>query len=160
MINAIRKRAIDRGLDFIYQTACKPKNFKEYGFDFLGCFQCLASTSKDRKLRKKALDMGRERALEWRRQNAKVPRKSEAGEIANLVFGSYAAHSLGLPDDQLKQDLRKAAANFTAPDYYYFDPAVEPPPSDVPEECDCGASNPRGRKTCQTCKRRLTMMTR
>lgn len=154
------RQAIDRGLDFIYQTACKPAHFEEYGFDYLGCFHCLASTSKDRKLRKKALDLGRERALEWRRRNARVPRKAQADDVANLVYGSYSAHSLGVPDEQLKQDLRKAAASFTAVDYYYFDPATEPPPGDVPDECECGASNPRGRKTCQDCKRRLTMMTR
>src|SRR6185436_6769108 len=87
MIHAIRKRAIDRGLDFIYRTACKPRNFKEYGFDYLGCFHGVASTSKDRKLRKKALDLGRERALEWRRRNARVPRKPQPDDITNLVFG-------------------------------------------------------------------------
>lgn len=160
MIDPIRKRAIDRGLDFIYRTACKPANFEEYGFDYLGCFHCLASTSKDRKLRQKALELGRERALAWRRRYGKVPRKPEAVDIVNLVYGSYAAHSLGLPDDQLKQDLRKVATHFTATDYYYFDPATEPPPGDVPDDCKCGASNPRGRKSCQSCKRRLTMMTR
>lgn len=160
MNNTIRKRAIDRGLDFIYQTACKPENFREYGFDYLGCFHGLRSTSKDRKLRKKALDLGRERALLWRRQHARVPRRAQPDDLVNLVVGSYSAHSLGLPDDQLKRDLRKAAANFTAADYFYFDPATEPPPGDVPNECDCGAANPRGRKTCQNCKRRLTMMTR
>lgn len=160
MIDTLRKRAIDRGLDFIYKTACKQENFKEYGFDYLGCFHCLASTSKDRKLRKRARDLGRERALKWRRQNSKVPRNPQPDDITNLVFGSYGAHCLGLPDNQLKQDLRKAATKFTATDYFYFDPATEPPPSDVPDECDCGASNPRGRKTCQKCKRRLTMMTR
>lgn len=51
MIHTIRKRAMHRGRDFIYQTACKPKNFRGYGFDYLGCFHCLASISKDRKLR-------------------------------------------------------------------------------------------------------------
>src|ERR687884_616349 len=133
MTNTSRKHAIDRGLDFIYQTARKRANFAEYGFDYLGCFHCLASTSKDRELRKKALDLGRERAHEWRSRNSKVPRNAQADDIAYLVFGSYAAHCLGVPDSQLKQDLRKAAANFTAADYYYFDPAKEPPPSDVPE---------------------------
>lgn len=160
MINALRKQAIERGVDFLYQTACEPAHFEEYGFDLLGFFHCVASTSKDRKLRKKALDLGRERARKWRRRNSKVPRKPQADDIANLVFGSYAAHSLGLPDDQLKQDLRKAAAQFTATDYYYFDPATEPPPSDVPGECECGASNPRGRRMCRSCKRRLPVMTR
>lgn len=160
MINTIRKQAIDRGLDFIYRTACKRAHFDEYGFDYLGCFHSLASTSRDQKLRQKALDYGRERALVWRRQHARVPRNPEVADITQLVMGSYAAHSLGLPDDQLKQDLRKAAARFTPTEYYWYDPITELPPADVPTECDCGASNPRGRKTCQKCKRRLEMMTR
>ena len=155
-----RKQAIDRGLAFIYQTACKRAYFDEYGFDYLGCFHCLVSTSKDRRLRQKALELGRERARKWRRQNATVPRKAEADEIVNLVFGSYSAHSLGLPDERLRRELRKAAAKLTATDVFCFDPAVEPPPSDVPEKCECGASNARGRKACHQCRRRLTMMTR
>src|SRR5687768_17569116 len=109
MTDTARKQAIDRGLDFIYQTACRPAYFAEYGFDYLGCFNGLASTSRDRKLRKKALDLGRERAIEWRRRNTRVPREPEPDNIANLVLGSYAAHNLGLPDGQFKQDLRKAA---------------------------------------------------
>lgn len=160
MLDAVRKQAIDRGVDFIYQTACEPAYFREYGFDYLGCFAGLASTSKDRQLRKRALDLGRERALRWRRQNVRVPRKVEAADLTNLVSGSYAAHRLGLPNDQFKRELRKAAVSFTAAEYYDFDPATEPPPSDVPEECDCGASNPRGRIMCQICKKRLAMMTR
>lgn len=160
MNDSVRKRAIDRGLDFIYQTACRAKNFEEYGFDYLGCFHCLGSTSKDRKLRKKALELGRERAVEWRRRNPSVPRRPRPDDIVNLVIGSYSAHSLGLPDDQLRRDLRKAATRFTATDYYGFDPATEPPPGDVPYECDCGAANPRGRRTCRDCRKRLTIMTR
>lgn len=152
--------AIDRGLDFIYQTARKRANFDEFGFDYLGCFHCIASTSKRKKLREKALSLGRERAIEWRRRNPKVPRNADAARVMNLVVGSHAAHCLGLPDPQMKQELRKAAAQFTAADYYSFDPATEPPPDDVPWECDCGSANPRGRKTCQSCKKRLAIMTR
>ena len=159
-MNPKRKLAIDRGLDFIYQTACKAENFDLWGYDYLGCFHCIASTSKDRKLRRKARELGQERALLWRRQNPTVPRKPDADDISNLVFGSYAAHSLGVPDNRFRQDLRKAAVNFTASDYFYFDPESEPPPNDVPNECVCEATNPRGRKTCRKCKRRLTMMTR
>lgn len=160
MTDRVRKQAIDRGLDFIYQTALERANFDEFGFDYLGCFHCVASTSRDRKLRQKALAFGRERAAEWRRRNPKVPRNANADDVANLLTGSYSAHSLGVPDERLKQDLREAAAKFTTVDYYYFDPTKEPPPSDVPYECDCGASNPRGRKTCRACKKRLTMMSR
>lgn len=160
MNTSILTLAIDRGLEFIYRTACEPDNFAEYGFDYLGCFHCIASTSKDLKLRRKARKLGQERARVWRRQNSKVPRNPDADIITSLVFGSYAAHSLGLPDDRFRQELRRAAANLTAQDCFYFDPASEPPPQDVPEDCICEAENPRGRKTCQRCKRRLTMMSR
>lgn len=152
--------AIDRGLDFIYRTACETQNFADYGFDYLGCFHCIASTSKDLKLRRKARALGQERARVWRRQNSKPPRNADADEIGSLVFGSYAAHSLGLPDERFKQLLRRAAAKFTAQDYFCFDPASEPPPEDVPDDCICEAVNPRGRKTCYRCKRRLQMMSR
>ena len=104
--------------------------------------------------------MGRERARLWRRENSKVPRDADADDIVNLVFGSYAADSLGVHDERLKKQLRKAAGNFTARDYFCFDPAIEPPPEDVPDECDCEALNDRGRKTCRGCRKRLTMMSR
>ncbi|HKP38208.1 MAG TPA: hypothetical protein VJT71_15220 [Pyrinomonadaceae bacterium] len=157
---AARKHAIKRGLDFIYRTACDPENFGTYGFDYLGCFHCIASTSKDPKLRRTAREMGRERALHWRRRNSRVTPNADPDEVAGLVHGSYAAESLGVPDDRLKEQIREAACKFTARDYFGFDPATEPPPEDVPDECVCETMNDRGRKTCIKCRRRLTMTTR
>ena len=154
------KLAIDRGLEFIYRTACEPENFELYGFDYLCCFHFIASTSKDLKLRRKARELGQERARAWRRQNSKLPRNADADDICNLVYGSYAAHNLGVADEGFKQQLRKAAAKFTPQEYFCSDPASEPPPRDVPDECICEAANPRGRKTCHRCKRRLTMISR
>ena len=158
--NDHRAQAIERGLSFIYQTARKPANFKQYGFDYLGCFQGIAFTSKDPKLCRTAREMGRERARLWRRQNPKVLKDADAEDLVNLVFGSYAANSLGVRDGQMKRDLRIAIRTFTAQDYFGFDPAVEAPPLDVPEECVCGTLNERGRRTCRQCRRRLTMMSR
>jgi hypothetical protein len=155
-----RKLAIERGLQFIYQTACEPKNFEAYGFDYLGCFHCIASTSKDPKLRRNARQMGCERARQWRRQNSRVPRDADAEDIVNLVFGCYAADSLGVKDGRIKEQLRRAAGNFTARDYFGFDASIEPPPQNVPDECDCETLNDRGRKTCRQCRKRLTMMSR
>lgn len=155
-----RRHAIDRGLDFIYHTACEPENFETYGFDYLGCFHCIASTSKDPKLRRTAREMGRERARHWRRQNSRVARNADADDVVGLIYGSYAADKLGVRDDRLKEQIRKAASKFTAQDYFGFDPAIEPPPLDVPEECDCETMNDRGRKRCVKCRRRLTMTTR
>jgi hypothetical protein len=156
--HAERKAAIKRGIEFIYRTAREPKNFELYGYDYLSCFHCIASTSKDRALSRMAMVMGQERARKWRQLNSDVPPDADAEAIANLVFGSEAADRLGVRDKQLKAKLRKAAARFAASDYLWFDATTEPPPTDVPEECPCGVQNPRGRKRCSECKRQLTML--
>jgi hypothetical protein len=51
-----------------------------------------------------------------------------------------------------------AADRFKAQDYLGFDAPYEPPPTDLPDDCACGANNKRGRKTCHRCKRRLIML--
>jgi len=152
--------AIERGLEFIYRTACNPENFELYGYDYLCCFHCIASTSKDVNLRRMARKMGRERALQWRRDHPDVPVDANADDIAYLVLGADAADRLGVPDSSLKAQIREVALRFYAKDYLGFDAANEAPPQDVPEECKCGVFNPRGRKTCSHCKRRLTMLSR
>jgi len=156
--NAQRRRAIERGLEFIYLTACDADNFEAYGHDYLCCFHCIASTSKDIKLRRRARQLGRERALHWRREHAHITPDLNADEIACLVFGSDAADRLGIRDKTFKENLRAAAQRFTAHDYFGFDTFHEPPASDVPDECWCGTYNKRGRKTCRDCKRRLYML--
>lgn len=102
--------------------------------------------------------MGHERACYWRREHAQVTPDLDAEDIAQLVFGSYAADKLGVSDRAFKEDVRAAAARFTARDYFGFDTVHEPPPGDVPDECACGVYNERGRKTCSECKRRLSML--
>lgn len=158
--NAERRRAIKRGLEFIYRTACDPECFEMYGFDFLGCFDCIDSTSSDTTLCRAARRMGRERARHWRREHARITSGLDADEIASLVFGCCAADRLGVVDDPFKETLRAAAQHFNAKDYLGFDPVNEPPPQDVPEDCACGAYNERGRKRCHSCKRRLNMLSR
>lgn len=102
--------------------------------------------------------MGRERARHWRREHAKLTADVSADEIAELVFGCYAADRLGIVDDAFKQKLSAAAPQFGAQDYFWFDTANEPPPQDVPDVCSCGTYNDRGRKRCYECKRRLSML--
>src|SRR5437870_12165291 len=133
--SATRRRAVERGLEFIYRTSCDPRNFNEYGFDYLSCFNCIASTSKDKALAKTARRMGRERARIWRDTNAVVPPDASAETISNLVFGSDAADRLGLPDKKFKDELRRVAGSFTALDYFRFDVCREPPPKDLPAKC-------------------------
>jgi hypothetical protein len=149
------RHAIDRGLDFIYRTACVPEHFEMYGYDFLCCFCCIASTSKDVALSRTARRMGRERAIHWRQHHAQITPDLDANDIAYLVFGSDAAERLGVGDEAFKSDLLSAAQRFSAVDYLGFDAVHEPPPSDIPDDCKCGAENKRGRKTCCRCKRQL-----
>lgn len=156
--NVERRRAIYRGLEFIYQTACDPKHFEIYGHDYLGCFLGIASTSRDARLAGMARRMGRERARYWRRENAKVTPDIDADEVVCLVFGSHAADQLGVPDLAFKETVRAVAQRFAPQDYFWFDPAHEPPAADVPEVCKCGEYNKRGRKTCYQCKRRLYLL--
>jgi hypothetical protein len=156
--NAKRSAAIKRGLEFIYRTARNRENFEVYGHDYICCFHCIASTSKDPALRRIAKGMGQERARKWRKLNSDVPADADADDIANLVFGADAADCLGVRDKQLKPKIRKAAAGFGSLDYFWFDPATEPPPEDIPEECSCGTQDFRGRKRCSECKKPLTML--
>lgn len=158
--NAERRQAIKRGLEFIYRTACDAKCFEMYGFDFLCCFDCIDSTSRDTNLCRTARRLGRERARHWRREHARITSGLDADEIAALVFGCCAADRLGVVDDPFKENLRAASQRFNAEDYLGFDPLTEPPPQDVPDECACGAYNKRGRKRCYSCKRRLNMLSR
>jgi hypothetical protein len=155
-----RAEAVRRGLEFLYRMARDPESFEAYGHDFLFCFYTIASNSKDADLRATARRLGRERAREWQRENKAVPSKINAYDLSNLVVGSDAADRLGVRDANLKSQIRRTLKRFTAEDFYGFNPRREPPPDDVPEGCECGAENPRGRKTCRGCRRSLAMIGR
>lgn len=159
---AARQRAVMRGLNFIYRTALKRRNFEDYGPDYIWCFYTLSVAVEDESVRRAAHRMGLERAHLWRREHRFVPTDADAGLISELAYGNDAAESLGLPDERLKQQLKRAAPRFKARAYLLFDPLSEPPPNDVPDECDyCGADdNSRGSKVCHVCKHPLRLRTR
>lgn len=158
---ASRARAVRRGLQFIYRTSLDDRNFRAYGSDYLWCFYTLSQALKDSEMRAVARRMGLERARHWRQLHPRLPPGADAGTIADYAFGSDAADSLGVRDDKLKDEIRSRATRFNASAYMRFDPATEPPPTDVPDECGfCHANNPRGATTCNNCKRPLKMRTR
>ena len=158
---ADRKRALVRGLRFIYRTARTRKNFADYGQDYLWCFYTLSVAVRDADVRRMARAMGVERARRWRSLHRFVPADADAVTISTLAYGNDAADSLGVYDPELKKQLRREAPRFRARDYLLFDPLKEPPPVDVPDDCKrCGASNGRGAKVCFICKTPLVMRTR
>jgi hypothetical protein len=132
---ADRDHAIRRGLNFIYRLSKKPRNFGEYGDDFLWCFYTLSSTAADPWLKANAWRMGQERARQWRRINPRVPKDADADAIASLVFGSLAADCLEIRDDAMKPALAEAAKRFTAVDFLRLDPAKGTIPDDIRGEC-------------------------
>jgi hypothetical protein len=156
-----RTRAITRGLAFIYRTALVPANFRDHGYDYLWCFYEIASTARDLRVSATARAMGRERARQWRREHPDLPQDTSASDLTDLAFGSYAADMLGFSDPRLKEQIRRAAARFTPVDFLNFDPAVEPPPSDLPATCEyCSEENHRGATKCHKCGRPLKMLNR
>ena len=157
---AERERAIHRGMEFIYRTACEPENFDQYSYDFLCCFHVISASSSDPDLKRQARAMGRERARAFRRKYPRLPADVDADMIAFLVFGDDAAIRLGVRENNLKDQIRRVAGGFAAKDYLWFDAPNEPPPVDIPEECECGALNTRGKKVCRRCKQPLEMMSR
>jgi hypothetical protein len=147
-----KANAVRRGLDFIYKTARDEKNFSEYGSDYLWCLYAIGAATSDRDLRAYAGNMARERARQWRRMHPRVPRNADVEDIADLVFGALAAESVGLRDDRMRHDLKRAAARFTPTDFLHFDPAKQPIPSNVPEACNwCLENNAAGSARCRRC---------
>jgi hypothetical protein len=104
--------------------------------------------------------MGRERASQWRHDRPLLRKDATADEISDFVQGTDAADRLGVPDRALKRIIKQIGARFSATDYLWFDPHIEPPPRDVPAQCRCGLWNNRGDKICRKCKKRLTVSSR
>lgn len=153
-----REQAVIRGLEFLYGIACDAEGLSIYGYDLLFSFHWISSTSRDVNLREAARKMGRECARRWRREHAEVPADADADAVTHLIFGNYSANRLGVTDNSLKSHIKAAAARFSPHDYYWFDPATEPPPRDVPDDCECGAFNPRGQRICRECKSALSVL--
>jgi len=153
-------RAAWRGAEFLLRFARRPRHFAEWGSDFLNYFYVVSNTAADARLRRWARAEGAGLARRWRRLHPSVPADADAEAVYDLAYGSHYADLLGARDRALKSALLKAARRFRARDLLWFDPAAEPPPSDVPCRCRCGLWNERGRKTCAHCRRRLPTASR
>jgi hypothetical protein len=156
-----RAAALRRGLRFIYRLATVPKNFQDYGDDFLWCFYSLSATTADPWIRRQAWRMGQERARHWRHEFRRLPPRAGAEDVSSWVFGNLGADCLNVRDERLGRTLPPAVEKFRPADFLYFDPAKEAIPRDMPDDCEeCATPNKRGRKRCRKCGGKLRMFNR
>jgi len=152
--------AILRGLHYLYSVALDADAFAEYGSDLLWCFYFLSTRSKDRDLASLARTMGRERATQWRLKNADLACPCDSSCVFDFLYGDSAATAFGIVDRSLTKKIRAAAKQFSVIDYIGFDPKIESPPADLPDQCDCGLWNKRKTLKCISCGKDLQAMTR
>jgi hypothetical protein len=155
---ADRTRAILRAFHFIEQSAEVPENYRTQDSDFLYCFYSIAATAREPELRDAATRAARKYARKFAGIRVKVPPNASVNQIAHLIFGWYPAAMMGENDSRMKAELRRQSGRYSAVDFLKFDPAVEPPPSDISDPCEFDHfENPRGVKLCRKCGRPLAI---
>jgi hypothetical protein len=84
-----------------------------------------------------------------------VPADVSEKLLLDFVMVRYALSRIGVRDVALNAQISAAVTRFSVPDLLGFNPVSEPPPHNLPAECDCGLKNQRGRTHCKQCRRRL-----
>ena len=153
-----REKAVDHALDCLYAIARRESVFRLYDGHLLLALALAASTSRSRGLRRKATAMGRERARRWMTRWPRIRPRLDADSVLQQVIATDAVGRLGLTARRIQRDLRAVIAHIPTSALLYFHPAREDVPTDVPAECACGNYEPRGRRTCTTCGRRLKLL--
>jgi len=147
--------AIERGLDFIDRFSKTEKCLVNYGSFLICCFALVSATSRDRKLRRLGRDRAQQLLQRWSRMHPNLPDNASSDLLLEFVLVRYAQRRLGLKTTLSAANMRAVARRFSASALLGFDPCKEPPPNDLSYPCDCTFQNPRGRKACKQCKRRL-----
>jgi hypothetical protein len=156
----VRLSAAHRGLQLLRRLASRKSTFAKYSGHLLPAFHFIATTSRDAGLRRSALSAGRERARYWRQQWYARRRKLDAGAVLDAISAGYAAEQLGIPHRRIRRDLEAAIARYSPCELLGFDPVSETIPRNIPEDCECGVVNARGRRRCRACRRRLAPRSR
>lgn len=157
---AVRLRAAHRGLQLLQRLARRKSTFARYSGPLLLAFYFIATTSRDAELRRIALTTGRERARHWRQQWHLTRRRLDANIVVDEIGASYAAEQLGIPHRQIRRDLEAAVARHSPHELLGFNPRSGSIPRNIPEDCECGVVNTRGRRRCRKCRRRLAPRSR
>ena len=157
---AIRNRAITRGLDYIYRVVNERDGFENYGSLATCCFALVSATSRDAKLRRMATSRVQTLGRRWLSFHPVVPPDATTDLVFNFLMVIYALSRIGVRNVGRNAQVNEAAIRFSALELLGFNPVTEPPPADLPYQCDCGYQNPRGRKRCKQCKTRLEFQSR
>ena len=155
-----RRRATRRALLLLQRLARRKSTFAKYSGHLLPAFFFIATTSRDAALRRSALHAGRERARYWKQQWSGKRRRLAPRTLLDEISAGYAAAQLGIAHPDIRRQLETAVARYSPCELFGFDPGSETIPSDIPEDCECGAVNERGRRQCRKCRRPLSMRSR
>ncbi|MCP3139483.1 hypothetical protein [Pyxidicoccus xibeiensis] len=155
-----RDRALYRGLAFLERETRRPERLAAFGSALLYSLSFMATTSRDATVRAYTRQLALRSFRAWQAYWPGQVEAHDADTVSELVHAYGAAERLGLRFPRLKRELLALSRRFPASDYLWFDPNHEPPPTNVPETCACGWSNPRGRRRCVNpeCRARLSRM--
>ena len=118
-----------RGLRFIHRNALDGENFEDWAGDYLWCFYCVSSTSRDAELRELAREFGVQGARQWMASQDALPELTDADEVAYYVSLLHVAGLLGIDNPRLSRHVQQGIQRFPARAYLGFDPRSEAPPS-------------------------------
>jgi len=122
-----RRLACLRGLRFIHQHSLDEQNFEDWSGDYLWCFYCVASTSRDAELKSLSWELGRHCARRWMASQNALPELADAGEVAYYVSLLHSVRLFGIDNPRLCRCVRRGVRRFTAREYLGFDALREPP---------------------------------
>jgi len=160
MTSLVRLRAVRKALHLLHAIAQRESTFAEYAGHLLLAFRQIGTTSRSAAIRRPALEMGRECAARWKERWPETRRQLSGNNVLDQVIASYAAQRLGIVAEDIRADVRRVVAACTTRELLFFDPSIEEPPDDVPEDCECGCTNARGRRRCGTCGQHLSARSR
>jgi hypothetical protein len=149
-LHAERKMAAQLGLKFLHQISLDDEVFDDWAGDFLWCFYCLATTTREPVLRDTAKRIGVQLARKWYAMHSSMPDSVDADDVLCFLSIVDTARRLGVRNARFESGIRKAIPRFKAQDYLDFNPRKEAPPTDLFDPCpECGLTCARGIPECK-----------
>jgi len=116
-------------LRFIHRNSLDGENFEDWAGDYLWCFYCVSSTSRDAELSGLAWELGVQCARRWMASQDALPELTDADAAAYYVSLLHVSSLLGIDNPRLRRHVQQGMRRFTARAYLGFDPLREAPPA-------------------------------